>query len=415
MRRNILIDLFLLFVLSSYTFASDFQIKSLRVYSSIDQTEFPLIDLRDSTKGSISIEFDVQSAHITNLNILFRFCDADWKPYENIFLLNPGYNTEYNIWFERLPQRVAGARYHYQGSFPNRNVTFPFSGKWKFFIVDSQNPNEIYAEGKFYVVYPEVKLNVKIDNERSQGYDSDLANLNYTYSIQSSFLLPDSLFSAYIKSVEVIENRKLHYPISINRNQLTQTRFFEWNGSNSFTFIARDIKPGNEYRQADLRDYNRYNSQNVNAQYDGIETSNFFRKGRRDFNGASFLADFRNEYAEYLDVNFRIRPPENITKPVFLVGSFNNWQVLPQYEMFDDNGLLNLKIELKRGLYDYQFVAADIYNDGIQNIDWFILEGNFWETVNEYHIFLFYESTEKGGYDKIIGYRKIKSGELWRN
>lgn len=415
MRRNILIVISLFLVLSNYIFPSDFQIKSLRVYSSVDQTEFPIIDLRDSTKGSITIEFDIQSSLMPNLNILFKFCDAEWKPYENVFLMNPGYNTEYNIWFERLPQRVTGARYHYQGLFPNRNVTFPFSGKWKFFIVDSQNPNQIYSEGKFYVVYPEVRLNVRIDNEKSQSYDSDLANLNYTYTIQSSFLMPDSLFAAYVKSVEVIENRKINYPVYIDRKQLTRTRFFEWNGSNRFTFIARDIKPGNEYRQTDLRDYNRFNTQNVNAQYDGIETSNFFRKGRRDFNGASVLTDFRNEYAEYMNVNFRIRPPENITQPVFLVGSFNDWQVLPQYELFDDGGLLNLKIELKRGLYDYQFVAADIVNDRIKNIDWYILEGNYWETVNEYHVFLYYETTEKGGYDKIIGYRKIKSGEIWRN
>lgn len=415
MRRNFLILSILLFFWCSDFIASDFIIKSLRVYSSIDQTEFPLIDLKDSTRNSITIEFDILSASMPNLNIIFKFCDPQWQPYENVFLLNPGYNTEYNIWYERLPQRVKGAQYHYQGNFPNRNVTFPFSGKWKFFIVDSQNPSQVFGEGKFYVVNPEVNLNVRIVQERAQNYDADLANLNHTYLIQSSFYLPDSLFPQSVKSVEIIENRKLDYPINIERTSFDKSRFYEWNGSNRFTFIARDIRPGNEYRETDLRDYNRFNTSDVNAQYDGIETSNFFKKLRKDLNGASILTDFRNEYSEYLNVNFRIRPPENITRPVFLVGSFNNWQVLPQYEMFDDNGLLNLKIELKRGLYDYQYVAADYKNGIILNIDWNILEGNYWDTSNEYHLFLYYESNEKGGYDQIIGYRKIKSGELWRN
>lgn len=415
MRRNFLILLILLIIGGSNSSASDFILKSLRVYSSLDQTEFPIIDLRDSIKKSITIEFDILSVSMPNLNIIFKFCDSQWNPYENVFLLNPGYNTEYNIWFERLPQRVTGARYHYQGSFPNRNVSFPFSGKWKFFIVDSQNPKQIYGEGKFFVIYPEVKINVSINRERAQSYNAELANLNYTYAIQSSFILPDSLFPSNVKAVELIENRKLNFPIMIDRRQFDKTRFYEWNGSNRFTFIARDLRPGNEYRQTDLRDYNRFNTKEVNAKLDGIETSNFFKKLRSDLNGASFITDFRNEYSEYLNVNFKIRPPENITQPVFLVGSFNNWQVLPQYEMFDDNGLLNLKIELKRGLYDYQYVVANYKNTSIENIDWNILEGNYWDTSNEYHVFLYYETTEKGGYDKIIGYRKIKSGELWRN
>jgi len=415
MRRNFLILVSLFAITFSDSFSADFIVKSLRIYSSLDQTEFPLIDLRDSTRNSVTIEFDILSVSMPNLNIIFRFCDSQWNPYENVFLLNPGYNTEYNIWFERLPQRVKGAQYHYQGTFPNRNVTFPFSGKWKFFIIDSQNPSKIYCDGKFYVVNPEVRLNVNVIRERAQNYDAELVNLNYTYSIQSSFVLPDSLFPSYVKSVEIIENRKLDYPIIIDKSRFDKSRFYEWNGANRFTFVARDIRPGNEYRQTDLRDYNRFNTTDVYAQIDGIETSNFFKKLRKDLNGASFLTDFRNDYAEYLNVNFRIRPPDNITNPVFLVGSFNNWQVLQQYEMYDDNGLLNLKIELKRGLYDYQYVVADYNNGNITKIDWNILEGNYWDTSNEYHVFLFYESDEKGGYDKIIGYRKIKSGELWRN
>ncbi len=415
MRRNLLSLIFFIILLGRITFAADFQIKSLRVYSSLDQTEFPLVDLKDSSRQTITIEFDVQSTFIPNLNIVFRLCNSDWIPYDNVFLMNPGFNTEYNLWFERLPLRVKGARYHYSGNFPNRNVTFPYSGKWIFQIVDSQNPNQVYGEGKFYVVNPEVRLYSQIDNERAQSFNSETAELNRTYIIRNTFELPDSLFAAYVKSVEIIKNRRISDPVVISRNQYSLTRFYEWNGSNRFTFIARDLLPGNEYRQTDLRDYNRFNTQNVNAQYDGIETSNFFKKGRRDLNGASFLTDFRNDYADYLNVNFRIRPPENISDPVFLVGSFNNWQVLPEYEMFDDNGLLNLSIELKRGIYDYQFVTAEIYEYRINSIDWNILEGNYWDTFNEYHVFVFYETPEKGGYDKIIGYKKIKSGELWRN
>jgi len=413
MRRNILIFLPFILILSVNSFFSqDFSIKSLRVYSSADELAFPLIDLQDDSKNSITIEFDVDSRYEPNLNIVFKFCDSDWQPYDNNFLKNPGYNTAYNLWFDRLPLNVRGAKFHYKGRFPNQLVTFPFSGKWKFFIVDSQNEDKIYADGKFFVVNPEVKLNVTLTRSRKEGLNPEIASLGRIFILRTSLTLPDSLFNTNLRKVEIIENRKFAYPIIISRFDNTIQKFFEWNGSNRFTFTAGEIKPGNEYRRTDIRDVGRFVYPKTNAQFDGVETSNMFKKLNRDWNGATLLMNYRNDNAEYLNVNFRIRPPENITSPVFLVGSFNNWIVSPKYEMFDDDGLLNLSIELKRGVYEYQYVTGDFVNGEITNIDWNILEGNFWETDNEYHIFLFYESTDLGGYEKIIGYKRIKSGDL---
>jgi len=411
MCRNFLI-IALLFALFIKIDANDIVIKSLRVYSSFSEISFPIIDKSDSSKRTITIEFDVQGDFAPNLNIVFKFCDKDWKPYENIFLANIGYNTEYNLWLEKLPLRVTDARYHYTGVFPNQNVTFPFSGKWKFFIVDSQNPDKIYGEGKFFVVIPEVKMDVSITKNRMENIIPEIAALGRTITIFTSFTLPDTLYESNIQLVEIIENKKISYPIIIDKVKLTEQNYYEWNGGNKFLFIAKNIKPGNEYRQTDLRDIHRFSQKNVNAQYDGIEVSNFFKKRNRDFNGGSILTNYKSDYAEYLNVTFKIRPPENLTASVFLVGDFNNWKVLPDYEMFDDNGLLNLTVELKRGIYDYQYVTAENINGEIKNIDWYILEGNFWETENDYHIFLYYQTPEKGGYEKIIGYKKIISGGL---
>ncbi|MEK6553439.1 MAG: hypothetical protein AABZ54_08340, partial [Bacteroidota bacterium] len=167
-----------------------------------------------------------------------------------------------------------------------------------------------------------------------------------------------------------------------------------------------------EYRQTDTRDIGKYNSSTVNAKFCDIETSNFFTRGGRDFDGGSSLLNYRNENADYMNVVFKLRSPENVRSPIFLVVSFNDWTVSPNYEMFDNNGLMNLSLRLKRGVYDYQYVTGDVINNKIENIEWEILEGNFWETQNDYSIFLFYRTEEKGGYDKIIGYKKIKSGTL---
>jgi hypothetical protein len=68
-----------------------------------------------------------------------------------------------------------------------------------------------------------------------------------------------------------------------------------------------------------------------------------------------------------------------------------------------------LTIELKRGIYDYQYVVVSgDYNDPA-NQDWYALEGNDWQTTNEYNIFLWYRDQNFGGYDRIIGFSKINS------
>ncbi len=411
MRRDFLILTFL-FLLTLKTFAEEIQIKSLRVYSSINETSLPVIDNSDPLKKFIIIEFDVQSSYAPNLNIVFKFCNKDWEPYDNVFLANYGFNTEYNLNLEKLPLRVTDARYHYIGKFPNKNVTFPFSGKWKFYITDSHDPNKIYGEDKFYVVYPEVDLKTSIEKKRLEYVIPEFASLGRTINIKTFFKLSDTLYYSYIELIEIIENKKILYPIMIEKDKVTDKYYFEWNGINEFLFIAKDIKPGNEYRQTDLRDTNKFFLKNVNAQYDGIEVSDFYKKRKKDFNGGAILIDYKSEYAEYMNVTFKLRAPENLNSSIFLTGEFNNWQILPEFEMTNNDGLFYLTTELKRGIYDYQYVTAVNNNGEIKNIDWYALEGNFWETENDYHIFLFYKTQEKGGYDKIIGYKKINSGEL---
>jgi hypothetical protein len=418
MRRDILTFfkfkfIFLLILFFTETLlAGGIKVKSLRVFGSHDQRSFPIIEYSDKSKSTITIDFDVESETYPSFIILFKFCDADGKPYDNPFLQNPIYNSERNLMFDNLPSNVRGAQYHYTCKFPNSNVQFPFSGKWCFEIVDIQNNHMVFGTGKFFVVYPEAKLDVQFAKETQEGSTSPLVSLDRTISIRTDFTLPDSLFNTNVRKVELVNNRKLDYPVVIDRMAVTADKFFEWNASNKFSFIVRNIKPGNYYRETDTRDYNVYNSSKVDAKFGNIETSNFFTKTRKDMNGGTELMDYRNSYADYLNVAFKLRAPENIKVPIFLVGSFTGWKVLPEFEMYDDNGLMNISVELKRGAYDYQYVTGQVVNDNVENIDWQILEGNFWETENEYYIFLYYQTVEKGGYDKIIGYKKITTGAL---
>lgn len=387
-------------------------IKSLKTFVTGKEASFPVLVFNENNSPTITIEFDIQADTEPNLNIKFYFCDKFWQPYENVFLANEGYNTAYNLWFERLPSTTGGAEFHYYGTFTNYDVTFPYSGKWCYYVTDSFNPEQVYAYGRFFVVYPEQDIDVQIYNEKLQGTISTPNTLDRVYNLTVDFNLKSELVPSRVQDVEIVENHKSDYPIVIERKSFGDLRSYEWNGSSQFKFTARDIKPGNEYREVDLRDHNRFTPPKVDAQYDGIETSRFFRYGGRDLNGGSILTNYKDPYAEYMYVVFQIRPPETITDDIFLTGAFNDWQVLPEFQMHNDDGLYKITLELKRGVYDYQYVTGAKYDGVIEGINWWILEGNYWETRNAYHVFLYYSEELLGGYDKIIGYKQIYSGDL---
>ena len=228
--------------------------------------------------------------------------------------------------------------------------------------------------------------------------------------MQVSFNLPDSLFTQQVKHVEIVENRKIEYPIILEKTYDDPWRYYEIDGNKSLSFFAKDIQPGGEYRQVNLMDKTKYTPPKVYANFDGVDVSRKFKPSGNDLNGGSKLMNYKNEYAEYMDVEFRLRLPDNYYQNVFLVGAFNNWGIFPDYQMDEKNGIFSKTIELKRGVYDYQYVTADINDGYIENESWIELEGNDWGTKNEYLIFLYYDSPELGGYDKIVGFTKIRSG-----
>lgn len=389
------------------TYSQSTVVKTLKVHTKDNTLSIPVLS---SPGAQLVINFDVQSDYPPNINIIFKFCDRDWNPVDNIFLSNQGYNTDYNLNYFSLPSAIEGAKYHYQNQYPDKegNVTFPFSGKWKFFIVDSQDPSVIYAEGKFFVVKPEVPLNVEMRKETLDDKTYFPPQLGITYWVIVDAQPEQKFFTFQVDGVEVVKNHMMDYPYTVKRNSTDQNRVFEWDGSDKLRFIAKDVRPGNEYREVDLMDNNVYIGKNVKAQFDGLEYSRFLLPGKPDLNGGFRLKSPKDLYADYLNVTFQLRPGDDISGDFYLAGAFNDWNLSPSYKLNFNGDFYDLTIPLKRGIYDYQYVVVNgDYND-ISSQDWYKLEGNDWATKNEYNIFLWYRDQENGGYDRIIGYTKIE-------
>src|ERR1035437_6616593 len=99
------IILLFLFALISNTY-SQIKIKSLRYYPYGDETSLPVIVQGADNSSLLEIDFDIETKFVPDLDIIFRFCDKNWHPTNNMFLANYGQNTSYNIEFSNLPSTV---------------------------------------------------------------------------------------------------------------------------------------------------------------------------------------------------------------------------------------------------------------------------------------------------------------------
>lgn len=365
---------------------------------------FPVIETLEHQ--GLKIAFDIKADYEPDLSIVFKFCNRKWQPYPSVFLQAQGKDIYRIQNYKRLPLSVEGADYHFQATFPNKEIVFPFSGRWKFFVTSSYDTSEIYTWGEFFVVNKSIPVTVTANKAREEGRISDNTIFDRTYELRTKITLPLNMHNMYLDGIEIIENRKIAYPVIIDMNDNGDNKLYETNGHDNFTFIWKNLHPGNEYRSVDIRDEDKYPLLKEPQLSYHVETERLYRLGTEDMNGNFILKNFNDYYADYLPVQINLRADFLVNRDVYLVGAFNYWEVLPGYKMLYKDGLYSTVIELKRGKYDYQFVTAP-KNEDPGEVNWYEIEGNFWETSNEYHIFVDYNSPELGGYDKIIGYYKF--------
>lgn len=391
----------------SQSIGDEFIIRSLNTYTTSDEVALPVL----TWGNKLVIEFDVQAEYIPNMNVVFRFCDKGWTPTNNIFLLNTSYSTAYFLDFEDLPVTlVEDARYHHRSTYPDDRgqVRFPFSGKWRYYLTDTQDSSIVYGTGKFFVVEGLIEMDVFLKRDELEDKNYWPVELAKRFSLTSDFYLPEQFYPAFVDKMVIIDNQRIQYPIDVDRNVNTLFRFYKWDANRHFTFTARDIPAGNEFRQVDIRNSNLYSGRNLDAHIDGLEYSRFFLDyEKNDLNGGKIYENYRDAYSTYHNVTFSIRPPDDVYGDIFLVGAFNDWLISPDYQLYNSDGVFSFTTYLKRGIYDYQYVVGEIEDDSVVNADWLILEGNTWTNRKEFDVFLYYNEQDNGGYERIIGYKRI--------
>ncbi len=390
-------------------------VMGLRIYANGDEYQVPII----TQAGYITIEFDVDTPVPPNLQILFTHASKDWVPDNNIFLNDSYHNRSQSLLFTTAPNGVRYYTFHYRNSFPDSMnvVRFLYSGNYIFSIFEKEHENAILAEGRFIVVENLVPTSMTVAN---RYYPETASPYNQMHFITVHVDVPpgdnqseeNGLFHPNVKTVDIFQNWKLYNPFRVDVDNRTPDTFVEDFTMPSKIFTIRNVPPGNEYRRLDLSSGKFYPNYVPVQLIGGADLSRFQWQGSLDANGAAKLRPFTGGNSEYLDVTMRLKLPSPARKRIFLVGAFNAWMPLTQYEMTDDSssGEYRCRLWLRRGVYDYQYVLGDVDNNGtIINQDWLALEGNDWRTTEHYTAVVYYRDNRFGGFDRAVGMAAAKS------
>ena len=407
MKKIIALFLFGSSVLSA---GSEVEILGLRVYGNNDEYLPPIITKTEV----ITIEFDVTTVHPPNLQIIFKHASKDWVADDNLFVNAPEKSRTDYLAYATAPNGVYQYTFHYKNSFPNqRNVAeFVYSGNYIFTIIDRDANDENLASGKFIVTEETVPTSMTVENTYYPEAVSPLNQVNYiTVNVNAprEYRADDPLgiYHSYIKTVDIIQNWKIDRPFRIDLDDRSPDTFIEDFLSAKKKFWIRNVLVGNEYRRLDLSNTTVYPNRQLAVSKDGPDLSRFQWQGKPDANGASKLKPFVGANSDYLEIEMRLRLPKKSEKSIYLVGSFNNWEVLPEYAMEYDTTtqLYVFRFWVRRGVYDYQYVLG--IEDGSGNIteeDWIALEGNDWRTINRLTALVYYNDRRFGGFDRVVGF-----------
>ena len=364
----------------------------------------PIIDL--NTNEHITISFDEMTEEVSYLQYSLVHCNADWRPsalsdleYLDGFNTNPIEEFDFSM--------ATFAHYvHYSLTLPNEDVQFKVSGNYVLLVYPENEPERVLLQVCFSVyennilVAPSVTSRTDIDYNREHQQVSVTLNAN-NYRIQNPYNeLKVSVTQNGRRDNEVIVNR----PLRIQGSQI----FFDHD--RNLTFEA-----GNEFRRFEM----------VATRYAGLGVANIYHfdpyyhveltpvKPRSESsylydqtqNGRFVIrqsgASDSDTEADYFVVHFTLDSDPIPGGKIYIDGELTNHLYSPYNEMVynPQTEQYEKTLLLKQGSYNYQYLSLP---DGTRTATAAPVEGNYYQTVNEYLVKVYHRAPGER-YDRLIG------------
>lgn len=386
-------------------------IKTVQLFREGFELSNPLLYLGED--ANLLLKFDDLSGKVKDYYYTIIHCDAGWN--ESMLIQNDyleGF-TEYPVDDYAMSFNTTFKYVNYRLQIPNENIQLKLSGNYVVLVYEDNDKENLVLTRRFSVVEDLTRVEATVrratlDAFKGENHEIDFSVYHESYMIDN----PLQDVKVVITQNNRWDNAKTGLkPLFIREDVL----IYDYNQENVF-------KAGNEFRYFDIRSLKNFG--------EGVFSIDFLRPyyhytlnpsepraGKRYFPDQEMNGDFAIESqdrivddydleCDYVFVHFLLNLESILTGGTINVfGALSNWNANKSNEMSwnFEKGCYELTLLLKQGYYNYQYAWVE---DGSWVADLVNIEGSYWETNNDYQVFVYHRGTNSR-YDRLIGYEQV--------
>ena len=377
-----------------------------------NQSQLPIYTINGGER--IELEFDDLEGNYKSYYYTYQLCDYKWEPVNlSPFDYIKGF-TQNRITTYRYSS-IALTRYtHYQAILPEQNSVPSRSGNYLLKIFLDGDTAKLAFTKRLLVVEKKATVAATVVQL--------LSAQNFTTYQKVRFTVTTSDINAFSAAqqikVVVLQNNRWDNAQKDIAPTFVRGNVLDYSNENIAQFPG-----GKEWRWLDIRSFRLQSDRIDHADYGKTYTNMYVvpdidRSAQRyvyypDYNGTYNIITYEsiNPFwqGDYATVKFSFAPPGGKPmegKNIYVAGQFTGFEITDKYKMrFNEStGLYEASAFMKQGYYSYTYLVED--ENGIDKTN--ILEGNYWETENDYTILVYYKSfTDRT--DQLIGVGQINS------
>ncbi len=379
------------------------QIKTVQLHKADWETSYPISHIDD--QNPLVLEFDELGKTAKNYSYKITHCDADWRQsrlivneYATGFPTN--YIRHYDYSFNTLIPYV-----HYSISLPNEDVVLKVSGNYAITVFEDNEDNPVLCK-RFCITESMVTIAATAGQARQTAKQREFQQVDFVirtgnYAIENA---------AQDVKVVILQNGQWYTALTGLRPLFIRPGELDYRHESATLFPA-----GNEYRPLDIKSI-RYTSTLMQAIEFERPTYHFYPyvDEPRDAGHYLFYEDLDGKYsiqaekaaspqieADYVYVHFSLRTNEHTDGQVYVFGAYNDYATNRENLMLynSDKRQYEATIMLKQGYYNYVYAFVPNKDKTINDT---MLEGNYFDTENDYIIFVYHRG-RSARYDRLIG------------
>ena len=390
-------------------------IKTVQLFQQNNQLSMPILNL--NSNDLIELHFDDIDGVVKNYFYTFELCNEDWQPANlSTFDYIRGFTS--NRLSQYRVSSIAQTRYiHYQAILPDRNCMPTKSGNYLLKVFLNSDTNQLVFTKRFFVVEKKATVVGLVLQPFNNEYFRTHQRVQFSVDVQQLNPINPQ------QQVKVVVMQNYRWDNVVRNIQPTFLRgdLYEYNGEQDCLFAG-----GKEYRWADLRSF-RFESDRVQSINKNVQPNEVFLKpdAQRSATNYTYFRDWNGWYnisttesinpfwqTDYATVNFTFVPNNHqayTNKEVYITGTFLNNVLNENSKMtFNaDKGVYEKSLFLKQGYYTYTYLTKDIKDNRLSS-SVLQTDGSYWETENDYCIFVYYRSLS-GRHDELVGLSTLNS------